>query len=299
MARLDVLRDLSKTSDILDNKAAEQQAAAARLQFQQAATQIPQAGGTRQAAQALAAPAVAAEAAPQLQAQQQQTQRAAKLQEVEAREQARVQQASLKNQQALVQKELIGKEIASARYLSGFGIDQDNRLLATKIQDKQDIAELEAAVGEQIFNSRKNFAEDEMGRKFMETRQLADWTVSNAVSKEDFVSKMQIVEQEHVKKMNLLKAINLKLERELGQEAAAFEQGLNLEHKKKLVEAKAKVEKQIAESEADAANTRSIIQGAFTVGGAIIGGLTAGPVGAGVGGTVGAGLGNIFSGIRS
>jgi len=159
-------------------------------------------------------------------------------------------------------------------------IDADRRLSALGLQ-----------VDRAAFDSQLQFRRDEAGRLALNQAQLADWSVVSAQSKEQFLGRMQAVQQASERKLALLRTAQARIEATLKMEADGRIAALDREAKERLVRAKAELEAKLAREQADAANRMAIWTTAGTIIGAGAGALIGGPAGAGAGATVGAGVG--------
>lgn len=306
MATMAELDALAQAVPGLNQRVAKQQQAAQRIQARAAAGTAPQTMGTRQVATTLAAPLATAQSQVAQQSQARTQQQLGTIAQQGAQEEAfqgqqALQRRGLGQQAALgtrgrevqssltrggltLERDLTQKEIRQAQELARFGIQEDLGMLQLNLSTREDLNRLGNDLEGKLFDSRRRFEQDEMGRKFSNSRQLADFAVQTAEDQLELQDRMQTIEQAHRKKMLLLQVAHQKLTQTLASEAAMKEAGLTRQHRIEMQQIKNNLDKQIAREKTRAAYFKTFIQTATTVGGFMIGG----PAGATGGAAVGA-----------
>ena len=145
----------------------------------------------------------------------------------------------------------------------------------------------------EILDSRLQFNQDQAGQKYMNERQLADWMITKAKSKEEFANYAQTAQQEHQKKMQIMNTANQKLDQILKQGYLQKKGDLDQQSILAIQKAKADLEKKMRKDAADAANKQAMWQTGGTIVGTAIGAF-GGPAGAAVGGSVGGAAGSLL-----
>ena len=260
-----LINALANSMPVANQKAANQRKAAADLQLQQAVASTPATAPVTQTAQTLGAAA-------------QQTVGGAQVAQAEQAvgQQASLGQTAIQNKATEIQNKLTNVKQGMA---------------ATQLSDEDRFATLSSQAKAEMFDSRKKFATDEMGRKFMNERQLADYAKSSAkddAALQKWASKSQ---QAHKRNLQVLEQGQRIIEMKLKQQSALSEQQKDQALTKELTEAKKAMDQRIAQAKADAANSSGIWATAGTVVGGVVGGIYGGPVGASAGATAGGALG--------
>ena len=314
MPTLDTLNALANAVPAMNERAAKKAQAQKTTQLQTQLGAAPAAtpagvSGTRmaqaaapQAVEQQAAPAVAATAATtnqlgqiaqtglavqqtndqaNLAAQQQQQQR-----DLAAKESA----LKLKTQRddLAMRKRVTGNEQASANRLSKLGIEMDNKLQLATIRQREQLTRLGGDVKDKILDSRLRFERDDMGRKFTNDRQLADYNLSNAKTEVEFKDKMREMQQVRERKIQILEVAERKMREAVERGFLSNQQRLDGESRMKIIKAAADIREKIREETARANN----IQQGFMAAGGIIGAFF-GPVGFAAGTAVGSGIGSV------
>ncbi len=144
----------------------------------------------------------------------------------------------------------------------------------------------------EMFDQSTQFNRDSAGRKFLSERQLADWMIQKQATEEDFKNFDQRSEQLHARRSQMLQAAYQKIIQaekqaaQLGSDEKSRQTQMYIAQKKK--EAEDKIRKQQQKS----GNRSAIITGAFTVAGAVVGGIWNMGAGAPAGAAAGAMLGS-------
>lgn len=185
-------------------------------------------------------------------------------------QQQRAQATSEARQQAL-QTEVGRQQQAQQvqqRQIQAEQFDVAMEIEKTKVENQKKLFNLNRQLGNQLFTNQMKFKQDEIGREFLNDRQLADYALIQARTEEDWLKYEQQVSQMSKRRLQLLKAAYAKIKQAQEQDWRLGEQGLDQEHKKYLVEHRAKIMKKIKEEQARASNRASM----FAAGGMIIGG---------------------------
>lgn len=200
------------------------------------------------------------------------------------------QQMGLQREQLALNKALTQDEIASAKRLSEYGLSVDENLSSMTRKQREDLAMLGGDVKNKLFDAQLVFERNEAGRKFSNQRQMMRAVVANAKSQQELRTKLNTMQQEAAKEMFMLEAAHKQM-------AAALERGylddkreLDQASRQKLATMAEQIRRKIERKKRNAANQAMIIQGVFTVGGAVAGGGT--PAGA----MAGSAVGNVVAG---
>jgi hypothetical protein len=164
------------------------------------------------------------------------------------------------------------------------------------LKQQRELAALDGQAKAQLFDAQIQFNRDAQGRKLMNERQLLDWMVNKSAGEEDFKNYQQRTEQLHARKLQMLQVAQAKIKQAESQLYQMTSGQLDKETKIALTNAKMQADKKIAKAKQDAANKNSIITGAFTVAGAVIGGIFGNAPGAVAGASIGSGAGQAVSG---
>lgn len=182
--------------------------------------------------------------------------------------------------------QMTGQEAAEAERLQKLGIETDAKISFMTNKQRQDLSKLGRDVKQQLFDSRLQFERDGVGRKFRNERQMSDWAVSTASSREELMGRMQTIQQAAEKEIIMMKAAAARLEQALKQGFGDEQRELDQASKERMIRAKADLEKEIQAKEARAAAIGNILSGAAS--GAMAGGSVGGLWGAVAGGVLGA-----------
>ena len=298
------LKDLSALSKAVPglNEQAQQRAqAAANVQLQQqlgsAPRQTPVKAGSQQgaAAQMTQMGKIAAQtqanqqqqqaAIGQQALQQQQAQGAMQLQQrgIQQREQLageqQQQRIKLSDQEIASRKRLTNESLASAQRVQQMGLEYDNKLSLLSERQIRDLSRIGRDVKQKIFDSRMSFDRDEMGRKFSNERQLADYAIMTARSEEDLSNKMQQMQQQSQRKVQMMEVGYKKIINEMKRQEKMSEGQKNFEQLKMLGEMSRNMRDQINRENQRAANKSAMIGAASTIVGVGVAAAGGGPVG--------------------
>lgn len=219
------------------------------------------------------------------------------LQQKQMQQQERLQQERLAQLSQVRQQELESKrtvtdaEQEAADRLAQLGIEQDNKLQLATLNQREDLARIGLDVKAKLLDSRLRFETDEMGRKFTNERQMADYIAASARDKQDFNTKMSQMKQGYDRKILLLKQSQAQI-------AAALERGflkeqddLDFEAKKDLARLSAEMKDKIRREQAKARNRQAMFQAGGTILGAAVGTAIGPGAGTAAGATAGAAIG--------
>ena len=196
-------------------------------------------------------------------------------------------------------------DIASAKKLQSLGFTVDSNLQMATYKQRQDLARLGNGIKEELLDSRLAFESDEAGRKFSNTRQLADYAISSAKSDIEAKDKMQSILNAAKTQELMMGALRDRLAT-IQQQGFVERQGdLDAQSAIKVANLRADAEKRAQKAKSDAANRQSMWSSAGSligVGAAIAlapatGGVSLAAVGAGAagGGAAGSLLNNYLS----
>lgn len=322
---LEQLNALAGAVPGLNKQAADQAEAARRIQLQQQVARAPAAVPTAAAAQAMAPQQAAQQAQTAVAAQQTAQQQAAQIGQMaltaqgaedkqqlaqaaltQAEEQAGAaqrQSLALSREELASRKRISQADISESNRLQKLGLDQDNHLQLLNLRQAEDLNRIGNDIKQKIFDSRMQFEKDEQGRKFSNDRQLADYTIANAKTVNEFNQRMQALEQASSRKVQLMKSAQAGVERALQQQFTMKEGKLNFEQQKELQQIRDDLAEKIREEEAAAKNRQAQWQAGGTIVGAIVGGVVGSVVpgagtmaGAAVGAAVGGAAGTAIGG---
>lgn len=294
--RMSALKALSNKLPVANTQLQKQQAAARDIQLQQAVGGAAPAAATTQNAQQTATAQTQNAGQQVIQGAQQQVQQQGQIQQTGVQEQARQDQATVSGLQQ--------------------GADQE------KLDNVQKLAQIDQKAKQEMYDSRRQFAEDELGRKFTNERQLADYALLRSKSQEDWLQYQQQTDKLNQRNMQLLQAAQQKLSSQLEYENKAVNQLKDQALKKnltaqqqaaaqKMLQEKLQLRNALAQKQyalaaslqkkqADAANRHAKNAAIGTVAGAVIGGALGSVVpglgtvlGASVGASVGGALGGL------
>jgi hypothetical protein len=263
----------------------------------QQAAQITSAVG-QQAAQQTTQMGQANLAATQLQLQQQEAQNKQRLAEREIGQKAflgdneLLQGLSLSEEKRQAEERLTHEEIASAKRTSRLGLETDANLSFLTRTQREQLGALGADVKEKIFDSRLQFSKDEAGRKFSNERQLRDYAIINAKSEQELENKLMTQKLLHQRGIQMLEVAQNKVNEALRQASADRGRELSQSTQEYIANVQGAAERAMARKKARGSAMASIISGAFTIGGALIGGLPTMGAGGAAGAAAGAAIGS-------
>lgn len=269
-ARLSALRQLSANLPVANRRIAAGLQASRDLQLQRAVGSAPAAGNIPVSAAQLGGVQAAQAGQAQLAQTEQQVGQQQQVAQLGAQEQQRAGQQGIFEQQQATREQ--------------------------QMDNVQRLASLSEGAKKEIYDSRLQFAKDQMGRAYFNERQLADYARTSARSDQDFQNYAQQSEQLHQKKQSLMQSAYNKLAQTLSNEAELRELGLNQQQVLELqrLQKDAQIAQQKAAAKAN--NTRSM----WAAGGAIVGGVAGavfgGPAGAAIGMQAGSALGGYAGG---
>jgi hypothetical protein len=188
-------------------------------------------------------------------------------------------------------KTLTDADIATKQRMEAAGLVYDTRLNALTLKQREDLSKLGRDIKDELFDKNLAFEKDEVGRKFSNERQLADYAVSRAKSDIDLQKSMAAMQRAAKFEIIMLEAAQKKIVQELEQQSANATREMGQEDRIKLAQYKSSIEKRIARKKAEAANRAMIFQGVGMVVGAGIaigmGAPSAAPAMAQIGGNLG------------
>lgn len=307
--KLQRIQALQSRMPIMNEEAAAKIQAGKGFAVQQAAQAIPQGANAARAAQSLS-PQIASQAGTaQLQQNAQAQQQAMQtgqmalditgqeaqqgLAKQELAQQQQLEQQRLQQQGALAREELSSKktlsneEIASAKRLSNIGLETDNRVSFLSRKQKEDLSKLGLDVKQKIYDNRIRFERDELGRKFSNERQMADYAIASAKNEQDLRNKMQIMQQIMQKELYMMEQASNKVNIALERGYLDDKRKLDQEQKRKLYDMKKKMDGEIRKKKA---NNAMIVNGLTAAGAVFFGG-----VGATGGAAAGSALGAVIT----
>jgi hypothetical protein len=272
-SRLEQLKALSQQLPVANQQIAQQQQAARTIQMQQQLGQAGVGAGVRQA-QAVGAQQVG-------QAGQQAVQNA---------QQAAAQQGQVAKLGASEQASQ-ASQVLAAKQLS---LQDESRKL-----DRQ-VAQLGEDKKNELFDNRLKFNYDKAGQSYMNERQLSDWARLSARNEEEYKNYAQQMDQIATKELEILRVAHAKLSQSLEGAYAGRAQEMDQATNKRIVQAKADLEREIREKQAKSAANAAKWQAGGTIVGAVAGGVIGSvvpgagtAVGVAAGGAVGGGVGSM------
>ena len=152
------------------------------------------------------------------------------------------------------------------------GFEQQIQVSENQIKLGNKLNKLDNRLKTQLLDDQLKFNKDQAGQTLLNTRQLADWAVTKAKSKEEYLNYAQQAKQMYEKDIMLHEAAYNKLKQALELGYIKKGQKLDIETKLRLKKAKLKIEKQIKDKKNKAKNKMSM----WSTGGKILGGVAAG-----------------------
>jgi len=318
---VDRLQRLSKLADSFpatDARAVARENAALNLQLSQGVASAAPTSDVTKAGQQIAGLATQAKGQQAVASAQQSAQNLAGIGQaaVGAQEQAaqsylsdrsRAQDLALGKKSQLAELGSKIQDISSNKYLTQAELDMknrveaqglafDERLSALTIKQREDLSKLGQDVKMELFDKNQTFEKDELGRKFSNERQLADYAVATARSNEELADKMQSMEQASNRENMLYEAMMNKISTTLELESRGKISKLNRDTRLELERTKQKIEQRMRDRKAKGNNIRLIAQGVGMVGGATAGFMMGGPLGAITGAQLGSEAGKAVGG---
>lgn len=172
--------------------------------------------------------------------------------------------------------------------------DREAQLRQDRIQAEARLSNLSQDAKRKILDSRLQFNQDQAGQKYLNERQLADWMITKAKSKEEFNNMAQQAQQAHQKKLQIMDTAQKKLTQVLEQGYIKKKGDLDQETRKTLIKARIDMQERIAKEQADAANKNSMWSTGGTIIGTAAGAYFGGPAGAAAGGAAGGAVGSMI-----
>jgi hypothetical protein len=159
-------------------------------------------------------------------------------------------------------KTITDADIATKARMEQAGLAFDNRLQALTLKQREDISKLGRDVKSELFDKNMAFEKDELGRKFNNERQLADYAVASAKSDIELGQRMQAMQQAAQKDIIVLEAAQRALAQELEQTSKNKTRKINADVQRQLAARHAALSREIERKKARAANTQLIIKAA-------------------------------------
>ena len=193
-------------------------------------------------------------------------------------------------------KTMTQKEIDASREMQLHGVFMDNNLQIASITQRRDLSALGNNLDDKLLYSRLKFSEDDRGRRFTNERQLADYTISNSKTNQEFNGQMKKLKQQGERKIQVMRAAHAKLEQALKQGYLSKKGDLDRETRTEIAKSAAAMKKQIANEQSKAKARAAKWQAGGTVVGGAIGSIW-GPMGAAAGASIGGGVGSMLGGM--
>jgi hypothetical protein len=228
---------------------------------------------------------------------------AAVAQQPQAAQQLSAEQSQLAGQQALQNQQ---RQQQQAQQLTGLALNQQQQAasgeaaaaeIALKnqgIATEKTISDKQRQVEDQIFRDQVTFKKDELGRTEYQQEQMMDLALWSAKSKEDYLNRVQVINQEADKELMLLETLYKKIEQAEQQSFVAGESQLDKDSQVRMLEAKRALQTRIDKKKRQAAARGIYGQAGGLVGGiggGILGGYFGGPAGAVGGAAAGSAFG--------
>lgn len=195
-------------------------------------------------------------------------------------------------------KQLQSEELQQQQRLLSSALQYDDKLSFLTTKQRTDLAGMDRLTKQQVFDARLSFQQDELGRQFSNSRQLADFAVATAKSEEQLKQRLQDMQQAAELEVTALQTAQEKITQRMQFEFNKAEQDRDHELLAHLSRLKSDADKKAARKRAQASATSNIITGVFTIGGAAVGFVASGfnPLGAVAGASVGVGAGQAVAG---
>jgi len=175
-------------------------------------------------------------------------------------------------------KRMSQSSIQSAQRLQKIGLDYDERLHLLSDQQTKDLSRIGRDIKTKIFDARMTFDRDEMGRKFTNERQLADYTLANSKNEQEARERLQTMQQHSQRKVQMMEFAYKKISQALTQSMKKSESQKDFLQQKKLAQMKQDMEKRIADAKSKANNKAAMIGAASTIAG-VVGTIYGSPAG--------------------
>lgn len=285
--RMSALQQLAGALPVANSKVAAGQKAARDMQLQSAVAAVPAPAATVKTAQTTGAAAAEQAGSQQVQNVMQQGQQLAQLAQTGQQVQGQTFQNNLQDARRGAQNQAF--------------------------QGEQKLAAISSDAKKEMFDSRKQFAQDQLGAKFANERQLADYARLRAGTEQEWQSFVQKADQAQKRSSQLLDTSYQKIAQQLAfendainqirdqannksltvQQQAANQEILRqkLAQREELMRAELAVKQSIAKKQAKAGNNTQMWVAGGTIVGAVAGGFFGGPAGAMAGGSGGGAAG--------
>jgi hypothetical protein len=278
----DMLKGIARNLPGTDSEAEKRRRAAQAIQLRQATAQMTPGANIKQAAQAAGAamPAVAPSGPSQaavglaqqaIQASKQETAQAEAGKQLSRESQLFSAGEAAKEGQhrgEMAQRKQLSKaEEDTKNRLSQAGINYDNQLAFMSRKQREDLAALGLNVKSELFDSRLAFDQDELGRKFDNERQLADWVVSSTLSQDEQADRMQEMVQSSDRMIQILESSHAMVVQKLEQERAKSKQEQDQDLLATLTKMESDAKATIQRKKDQAENVKQIVKVATLVAG--------------------------------
>lgn len=199
--------------------------------------------------------------------------------------------ANAQRNELAMRKRVTGKEQASQQRLQKVGIEVDNKLQVASIRQRKQLESLGGDVKTKILDSRLQFERDDMGRKFTNDRQLADYVTANVKSDIEFKAHAREIEQASDRKLQLMEIAERRLSQSTQQDWQGSEAHLNNENRARIARLAADMRAKIAKEQSASKGRMAMWQAGGMIVGAIVGGVIGTFAAPGVGTVAGASAG--------
>ena len=150
------------------------------------------------------------------------------------------------------------------------------------------LAGIDEKAKQELFDRRLQLNQDAAGRKFMNERQLADWTIMKAKSEEDWRNYTQKAEQYATRRLSMMEVAQQRILQKIGQDYRSGKQKLDSEQSKRLRAAADALNARIAKEKEKVAKRKAFHTTMGTIVGTVIGSFAGNPAaGAAIGGATG------------
>lgn len=168
-------------------------------------------------------------------------------------------------------KQLQQNEIESQKRMLGSKLEFDDKVSFMTRKQREDLASLGNYVKQQVYDSRLAFENDELGRRFSNSRQLADYAVASFKSEIQLRDQMREMEQAATKNLMVLEHAHKLITQKMEMEFQRAEKTKDYAMLRKLQEYKRSIEEKAAREKAKSAAISNFIVGAATIAGSFYG----------------------------
>lgn len=161
------------------------------------------------------------------------------------------------------------------------------------------LAGLGEGVKDQVLRGREDYNMGQANQKYLNQRQMADYAVKSAKSKQEYQDTMQMVQQTQQREMALMERQYQILKQAIDQEGREGRKKLDQETREQLYTNAAALKKKMDARASELANNTAMWQAGGTIVGAVIGGIYGGAPGAMAGGAIGGGAGTAAAGAQA